>query len=99
MSCVSIYRPSLAVLDEPATIPFPRLFGNLKTRNAASDSALNRARLVHENRQCPCCNSVAIDPMELNDFHLNGAGKPIPGTATIVAFHCNHCLHEWPVQS
>ncbi|MCG6155549.1 hypothetical protein [Rubinisphaera margarita] len=97
MSCVSIYRPS-GIAEEPMTIPFPRLrFGRTSSDDGAQTLALNRARLMHHNRFCPCCNSVAVEPLELNDPSLNASGMPIPGTATVVAFHCNGCYHEWPV--
>ncbi|HCS51641.1 hypothetical protein [Rubinisphaera sp.] len=99
MSCISIYRPGGTALDEPSIIPFPRLRLKAYREDEQSNSTLNRARLLHDNTSCRSCGSCAVDPLELNDADLNSAGRTIPGTATIVAFHCNKCYHEWPARS
>lgn len=57
-----------------------------------------RARVIHENRCCPECDMTDVEPLELEDGLVSrGNHRPIPGTATIVGFHCNHCGTEWPV--
>ena len=39
-----------------------------------------------------------IEPIELQDAVISPKNRlPIPGTATIVGFHCNDCGTEWPV--
>lgn len=97
MSCIAIYRPGATVTDEkPATIPFPRVH---KIREySAQNEVVERAKLVHANRCCQQCGSVAVDSIELNDALLNASLQPIPGSATIVAFRCNGCYHEWPAR-
>ncbi len=60
--------------------------------------AVDRARLIHDNGQCPDCNRHNVEPMELNDGAISHRSRlPIPGTATIIGFHCNDCGSEWPV--
>jgi len=97
MSCIAIYRPGRFVSEEePSTIPFP----GVRKRQApnSSDSVVARAKLIYANRCCPQCHSAAVTPLELNDALLNASLRIIPGTATVVAFHCNGCYHEWPVR-
>ena len=58
----------------------------------------DRARVIRENRACPECDLTNVEPLELGDGLISPANhQPIPGTATIVGFHCNHCGTEWPV--
>ena len=60
--------------------------------------AVDRARLIHDNGQCPDCQRRDVEPMELNDAAISSRSRlPIPGTATIIGFHCNDCGSEWPV--
>lgn len=59
---------------------------------------VDRARLLNENHECPECNRSNIEPLELQDAIISPRSRlPIPGTATIVGFHCNECGTEWPV--
>lgn len=59
---------------------------------------IDRARLIHENSACPECSRTNIEPLELQDAVISTKNRlPIPGTATIVGFHCNDCGTEWPV--
>lgn len=59
---------------------------------------LDRARLIRENNECPECQRHDIEPIELQDATISNRNRmPIPGTATIVGFHCNDCSTEWPV--
>lgn len=60
--------------------------------------AVDRARLIHENCECPECHHQDVEPLELADSMISPKNRlPVPGTATIVGFHCNHCGCEWPV--
>jgi predicted RNA-binding Zn-ribbon protein involved in translation (DUF1610 family) len=57
-----------------------------------------RARLIHQNSECPDCGRHNIEPLELADSVISPRNRmPVPGTATIVGFHCNDCGIEWPV--
>lgn len=57
-----------------------------------------RARILRENSVCPDCNRTQVEPIELNDALLSPRNRmPVPGTATIVGFHCDGCGCEWPV--
>lgn len=59
---------------------------------------VERARLLSDNSVCPECEKSDIEPLELADAVISpGSRLPIPGTATIVGFHCNECGTEWPV--
>ncbi len=59
---------------------------------------LNRARLLFENRKCAFCEKATVEPLELDDAVISRKnGKAIPGTASIVGFHCHTCGKEWPV--
>ncbi len=97
MSCLAIYHPGDFVHDEvPVTIPFP---GIHKIReHSVQNDVVERAKLVHANRCCQQCGSVAVSSIELNDALLNASLQPIPGSATIVAFRCSGCYHEWPAK-
>ncbi len=58
---------------------------------------LQRARTLHENRSCPSCGCASVDPIELRDALFNRNRLPVPGTATLVGFHCQTCRSEWPI--
>ena len=58
----------------------------------------DRARIIRDNAVCPECAKFDIEPVELQDAIISPKSRlPIPGTATIVGFHCNDCSTEWPV--
>ena len=58
----------------------------------------HRAKLIRDNATCPSCNHQDIEVLELEDAVISSRSRlPIPGTATIVGFHCNDCGVEWPV--
>ena len=60
--------------------------------------AADRAKLIHRNSECPECHKHDIEPLELDDALMSSRSRlPIPGTATIIGFHCNDCGCEWPV--
>jgi hypothetical protein len=58
---------------------------------------VDRARRIHNNNRCPHCSHPLVEPIELDDAILNRNRMPIPGTATLVGFHCHGCQREWPV--
>jgi hypothetical protein len=58
----------------------------------------DRARMISRNSACPECGHHDIEPLELEDAVISPRNRlPVPGTATIVGFHCNDCGIEWPV--
>ncbi|MFK7820423.1 MAG: hypothetical protein AB8G99_17005 [Planctomycetaceae bacterium] len=60
--------------------------------------ALNRARILFENQKCAYCGKATVEPLELDDAVVSGKNnRVVPGTATIVGFHCHSCSEEWPV--
>jgi 5-methylcytosine-specific restriction endonuclease McrA len=60
--------------------------------------ALERARILHHNSECPDCGRPNIQPLELNDALISPRSRlPVPGTATLIGFHCEDCGCEWPV--
>lgn len=59
---------------------------------------VDRARIIHDNSTCPECSRCNIEPLELQDALISPKNRlPVPGTATIVGFHCIDCGTEWPV--
>ena len=59
---------------------------------------VDRARILRDNASCPDCEKSDVEPIELQDGIISPKSRlPIPGTATIVGFHCNSCGIEWPV--
>lgn len=59
---------------------------------------LRRARMIHANSQCCDCGGHDVEPVELDDAVVSSRnGSAVPGTATIIGFHCNDCGCEWPV--
>lgn len=59
---------------------------------------VERARLIQQNNCCPECSHHSVEPLELADSVISPKNRlPVPGTATIVGFHCNECGTEWPV--
>lgn len=79
--------------DGPAVLSFQALAdGHRRRRN----DPLHRARALRQNDCCPRCSRASVEPLELADA-LNGRNNmPIPGSATLVGFHCQGCHWEWP---
>ncbi len=57
--------------------------------------AVQRSRLLHMHRRCQECGRPTVQPVERNDAVLGKNRLPIPGTSTVVGFHCNYCQSEW----
>jgi len=103
MSHLKLYRPPEGDrvfrfdTPEPTVLPFKPHFQNrLRTRPLEGEGQIARAKLLHENRTCPHCDRPMVEPLELDDAVYNQNGLPIPGTATLVGFHCLNCGSEWP---
>ena len=60
-----------------------------------NDQTVERARLIHSNRTCPSCGRGNVEPITLQDAATNRTAHAIPGTSTIVGFHCCSCGSEW----
>lgn len=66
-------------------------------RSTSTMELLARTRTLHQNRRCRQCDRPAVVPLHRDDAVLNRSRLPIPGTATLVGFRCDHCSHEWRV--
>ena len=82
-------------IDEADVIPFGRLVPAGRNRLAAAP--IRRAKALHDNRNCRHCGHGGVDPVTLNDGLRDGSGQYIPGSATLVGFHCPRCHAEWPI--
>ena len=60
-------------------------------------TAVTRAEALHRNRCCRFCTHPVVDPVFLNDGIRDGSGQYVPGSATLVGFHCERCHAEWPI--
>lgn len=76
----------------PATIPF---YAAVRSRRRPVMDVLTRAQVLFANRTCHACGYPVVEPIELEDAVINRNGLPIPGTATLVGFHCQGCDEEW----
>ena len=63
----------------------------------ADDGPLTRAKALHANRVCKSCGAAGVEPVLLGDGVTDAAGDPVPGSGTLVGFHCVRCEREWPV--
>lgn len=100
MSYLKLHQPHVAAADddgtdEPRILSF-HLHARRLRRQQAGANLLARARLLRDNCRCPHCRYPVVEPLELEDGLLGRNRRPIPGTATIVGFHCHRCDAEWP---
>lgn len=87
----------VTAVDAPATLPF-RPSTRTTILSGRYTPPVERARVIHENDTCPECERHDVEPLELADGLISPRNRlPIPGTSTIVGFHCNDCGTEWPV--
>lgn len=56
---------------------------------------INRSRLLHMHRRCHRCGRPTVQPLERDDATLGKNRLPVPGTSTVVGFHCVYCQSEW----
>jgi len=102
----------LAADDDVAVIPFPTLrrpanWGRTGTASSngarramdlvATQTPLDRARLLHTHRCCPDCGRGGTVPREAADLQAVCLSMPVPGSSTLLGFGCHHCGHEWSV--
>jgi len=80
--------------DEPVLVSYTSYAnrGGSRLRN----DPVHRARTLRENDRCPRCQRSLVEPLELADGLRSRNQLPIPGTATLVGFHCQRCHWEWP---
>ena len=100
MSRLSVYWPDETdsaeiVKDEPRILPFPTLQKVADFESRRMD-VVTRARILFANRKCRDCGYPVVEPIELQDSMTNLSGLAIPGTATLIGFHCCGCQNEWP---
>lgn len=102
MSRLSVFWPDeafsgSATADNPMILPFPkrRFATEGKSTPHQKMDVVTRARVLYENRQCRECGYPVVEPIELSDSMVNLSGLAIPGTATLVGFHCCGCDAEW----
>ena len=57
--------------------------------------AVQRSRLLHRHLRCHECGRPTVHPVDQNDAVLGKNRLPIPGTSTVVGFHCDYCQSEW----
>lgn len=88
--------PSLSLYQEPAEEP-EVLSWRVMRRNGQPSylEILNRSRLLHMHRRCHDCGRPTVQPLEQDDATIGKNRLPIPGTATVVGFHCEYCQSEW----
>lgn len=67
------------------------------SRPMSMQQLLARTRAIHRNRQCRECQGPCVEPVHQDDAALNRNRMPIPGTATLIGFRCQHCAAEWRV--
>lgn len=60
-------------------------------------TVLERAKLLRDNGRCRVCGHCVTLPLVGEDAELNRSGRPIPGTGTLLGFHCCGCGVEWSV--
>ncbi|MEO1996709.1 MAG: hypothetical protein ABGZ17_15690 [Planctomycetaceae bacterium] len=83
--------------DRPHVLPF-RSSREATVISGRFTPPADRARIIRDNCRCPECELTDVEPLELEDGLVSQRNhRPVPGTATIVGFHCNHCGTEWPV--
>jgi len=97
MSLLSLYRPPVQVEDDGPQVLSYNDF-TVRRRGRQMVDIVLRARLEKSNSQCPSCQRVSVQPIELRDAITNRNGATVPGTATVVGFQCNACRHEWAVR-
>lgn len=106
MSELKVYWPESGSIPEEAEIASsgdsgePEIYSFVewveRLRSPALNSSALRARRLHVNQSCPECHRASVLPLMLNDGRLDGAGRLVPGSATLVGFRCEQCCSEWP---
>ena len=90
-------QPQESTEEGPTILSFVEHVGNqLGYSYQRITDPLFRARVIHSNRYCPKCQHPNVEPLELDNAVMSKNYLPIPGTATLVGFHCHGCQHQWP---
>jgi hypothetical protein len=84
-----------AASNEPAIYSFAEWVNKL--RSPESNRSALRAQRLNSNQTCPDCTRAGVLPLVLNDGRIDGSGRLVPGSATLVGFRCDSCSHEWAV--
>ena len=84
----------LAEPDEPVVFSYTAFAR--RNQSFCTTDPLQRARALRTNDRCPRCERALVEPVELADALRSRNNLPIPGTATLVGFHCMSCHWEWP---
>ena len=94
MSQLSVFRPQ-DTDDSPRILSFASFAARVKTDQIFD--VCTRAKLEHNNRVCPACGRVKVEPVEMNDPLFGRSGGVIPRSATLAGFQCRGCGHTWAV--
>ncbi len=86
-------RTAKAWHDKPAVLSFQAFAEDHRPNR---DNPVTRARVLRKNDCCPRCRRSVVEPLELADGFHSRNQLPIPGSATLVGFHCLSCDWEWP---
>lgn len=84
-----------SVSNEPEIYSFAEWIDKLQSPEA--NPTVLRAQRLNANQSCPECSRAGVLPLMLNDGRMDGSGRLVPGSATLVGFRCESCSHEWPV--
>ena len=100
MTMLKLYAPAS---DEPVTVPFPDpdppvVPLPVRLRRDSALSVLQRSRTIFKNRLCPHCRQSCVSTIELDDGLQDEWRFTVPGTASLVGFHCRNCGSEWAPQ-
>ncbi|MCY2962952.1 MAG: hypothetical protein NT069_04740 [Planctomycetota bacterium] len=90
--------PVILSFPSRATLPSSqyRAIGLFRGSRALNEP-LERARQLHKNRHCPCCQRGGVIPREEFALAKTSDCMPTPGAGRLTGFDCRHCGHEWGV--
>jgi hypothetical protein len=91
---LSVYRES-EELEEHVDHVISWRFIPRQTGQTSFMEVVHRSRLLHMHRRCRDCGRPTVQPVERNDGVLGKNRLPVPGTSTVVGFHCDYCRSEW----
>lgn len=91
---------------EPAILRFPAVWQRGSEERGSEDgdpqgvrpedqSPADRARLIHRNSFCRCCQRTLVSLILAEDGRRDGTGDFVPGTQTLIGFRCECCRSEW----
>lgn len=98
-------EPILTLYSEPELDEFDEsddsgtvLSWRIGHRNRLTGSYMEivqRSRLLHAHRRCQKCGRPTVRPVVREDSQVGTNRLPVPGTGTVVGFHCDYCRKEW----